>query len=282
MTPGKIFQAGLLLLVLVPPLALRAEERGEGKLDPSEPKGITSQEIIERFAAKEKQFKQARDQYTYRQDITVQTLDGDTITGEFRTVEDVVFDDKGRRIEHVMFAPQSTLRDVILMPEDMDDMRHRLPFVLTSDEIGEYGILYVGQQHEDELQTYVFDIAPKQIEKGKRYFQGRIWVDNQDFQIVKTDGKTVPDIRSHHGNDENLFPKFKTWREQIDGQYWFPTYTYADDILHFKAGDVHIREKIKYTNYQRFGSSVKITFQGQEVQKGESGSTDKKPETPKN
>src|SRR5207248_1307982 len=111
------------------------------------------------------------------------------------------------------------------------------PFVLTSDEIPEYDILYAGQQQEDELHCYVFDIAPQKIEGKKRYFQGRIWVDDHDFQIVKTYGKTVPDIRKKKSN-ENLFPKFTTWREQIDGKYWFPTYTKADDTLHFSNQDV--------------------------------------------
>ena len=106
--------------------------------------------------------------------------------------------------------------------------------MLTSDEIGEYDILYVGQQKQDELNTYVFDVAPKQIVGKKRYFQGRIWVDDHDFQIVETYGKTVPDIRKKKGN-ENLFPKFTTWREQIDGQYWFPTYTRAEDTLKFST-----------------------------------------------
>ena len=170
-----------------------------------------------------------------------------------------------------------------MSPEDIDDIRHRLPFVLTSDEIPEYQILYVGQQQEDELHCYVFDIAPKEIVGKKRYFQGRIWVDDRDFQIVKTYGKTVPDIRKKKGQ-ENLFPKFTTWREQIDGKYWFPTYTKADDTLHFSSGDVRIREIVKYSDYKRFGSNVKITYEGQEVQKapGDKGQTQPPPEKPKN
>ncbi len=166
----------------------------EGPLDKSQPKGTTPEEIIKRFAAKEKEFKEARDQYTYRQDVKVQVLDGDTVKGEYHEVFDVVFDDGGKRLENVVFAPQSSLDQAGLSmdQEDFDDIRNRLPFVLTSDEIAEYDILYVGQQQEDELHCYVFDIAPKEIVGKKRYFQGRIWVDDHDFQIVKTYGKTVP------------------------------------------------------------------------------------------
>ena len=263
-----------LAFVMLP--ALRAQE---GTLDKSAPKEITVDEIVKRFAAKEKEFSAARDQYTYRQDVKVQTLEGDTPDGEYRQVFDVSFDDKGRKVRTVVFSPQSTLVRIGMTTEDFDDIENRLPFVLTSDEVGEYDILYVGQQKEDELNTYVFDIAPKEIVGKKRYFQGRIWVDTEDFQIVKTYGKTVPDIKKKKGQ-ENLFPKFTTWREQIDGKYWFPTYTRAEDTLKFGMGDVKIREIIKYENYQRFGSKVTITYQGEEVKKSDQKQTppEEKPE----
>ena len=88
------------------PQVARAQQ---GPLDKYEPKGITVEEIIKRFAAKEKEFKEARDQYTYRQDVKVMTLDGDTVTGNYQQVFDVTFDDKGHKIKNVVFAPQSTL-----------------------------------------------------------------------------------------------------------------------------------------------------------------------------
>jgi hypothetical protein len=245
-------------------------QRGESELDSSPPQGITEQEIIQKFAAREKEFKIAREQYGYRQSLTVQTLDGDQVNGEFKEIEDVLFDDRGKREEHVVFAPQSTLVGITMTKEDYDDIRTRMPFVLTTDEIPEYQILYVGKQHIDEIGTYVFDIAPKQIEKNKRYFQGRIWVDDQDFQIVKTYGKNVPDIGTgkKKGGQENLFPSFTTWRDRVDGKYWFPVYTKVDDTLHFSSGDIHIRQVVKYTDYKRFGSNVKITYDGQDIGKG--------------
>ncbi len=245
----------------------------EGPLDSSPPKGITPEEMITRFAAREKLFKEAREHYTYRQDIKVQTMDGKTPTGLYREVFDVLYDDKGHRIENVVFAPQSSLEQggLSLDQGDIQDFRNRLPFVLTTDEIPEYNILYVGQQQEDTLHCYVFDIAPKAIVGKKRYFQGRIWVDDQDFQIVKTYGQAVPEIKDtkRKGKEEHLYPKFTTWREQIDGKYWFPTYTRADDTLHFNTGDIQILEIVKYEDYKRFGSNVRILYNGQEVPKAD-------------
>ncbi len=248
------------LFVLLTALSVSAQQ-GEGPLDPAPPKGITVDQVIQRFAAKEKEFKLARDNYTYTQDVWVETPED---RGSYHEVFDVTYDDRGHRIENVKFAPQSTLQRIQITREDLDDIRNRLPFVLTSDEIGEYSISYVGQQDEDELHCYVFDISPRTIEKNRRYFDGRIWVDDHDFQIVKTYGKTVPDrIKTKQG--ENLFPRFTTYREQIDGRYWFPTYTIAKDTLQFSTGDVRIIERVKYTNYKRFGSKVKITYEGQEL-----------------
>jgi hypothetical protein len=254
------------LLGLLLPLAAAAQtncEDGNGPLNSAQPQGLSVQDLIQKFAGKEAVFKDARNHYTYTQEIIVQTLDGSTVDGEFKQTTDVLYDDKGNRVEKVTYAPQPTLSRIQITKEDFDDFRNRLPFVLTSQDLGEYNILYVGQQRVDELQTYVFDVAPKKVEKngGPRFFQGRIWVDNQDFQIVKTCGKNVPDIRKR--NEENLTPKFVTYREQVDGQYWFPTYTRADDVLHFSNGDVQIREIVKYTNYKRFGVKTKITYGGE-------------------
>jgi hypothetical protein len=262
----SLFAFGLLF-----PLGLAAEtncDAGNGPLNSAPPQNISVQDLIQKFAGQEGVFREARNHYTYTQEVIVQTLDGDTVDGEFRETTDVLYDDQGKRIEKVTYAPQNTLTRIGITKEDYDDFRNRLPFVLTTQDLGQYNIIYAGQQSVDELNTYVFDIAPKKVEKdgGPRFFQGRIWVDNQDFQIVKTCGKNVPDIRKK--DNENLSPKFVTYREQIDGQYWFPTYTRADDYLHFKSGDIRIREIVKYTNYKRFGVKTRIIYNGQTIKGG--------------
>ena len=260
-----------LAICALSPLALTAQtncDAGNGPLRSAPPQAISVQDLIQKFAGREEVFKDARNHYAYTQDVTVQTLDGDTVSGEFRETTDVLYDDEGKRVEKVTYAPQNTLKGISITKEDYDDFRNRLPFVLTTQDLGQYNISYVGQQHVDELDTYVFDVAPKKVDKdgGPRFFDGRIWVDNRDFQIVKTCGKNVPDI--HKKDSENLTPKFVTYREQIDGQYWFPTYTRADDDLQFKSGPVRIREIVKYTNYKRFGVKTRIIYNGQPIKGG--------------
>lgn len=277
------FPAVLFLACLAFTTNLSAQEsRGDGPLNTAEPRGISIEAIIQKFAAREKEFAQARENYTFRQDVLMQTLDGDTPNGEYRQVVDVTFDDKGKRRENVVYSPQPSLQGVTMDPEDYEDINHRYPFVLTTDEIPQYQILYVGQQRLDEIDTYVFDIAPKNLEKGKRYFQGRIWVDNQDFQIVKSQGK--PAYMREKRLEGHLFPSFTTYREQIDGQYWFPTYTSSDEVLHFPpqkgypGADVHLKIKVKYTDYKKFSSKSKIIFGGEEIK---NDPNQKPPEPPK-
>jgi hypothetical protein len=222
-----------------------------------DPPSIAPEQIIQRFAAKEAEFKLERDNYTYTQDFAIQTIDDDNRPdGEYRMTSDIIFTPDGKRFEKVTYAPQNTLQRILLSEQDLDDVRNVQPFVLTTTELPKYDVTYVGRQQVDELSTYVFDVKPKVIEKKQRYFQGRVWVDDKDMQIVMTDGKAVPDIISH-GN-ENVFPRFRTYRQNIEKGYWFPVYTRADDYLHFRSGDVHIRMTIRYSNYKRYSSTVKI------------------------
>jgi hypothetical protein len=248
-------------------------DEGFGSMDITAPK-IAPEEIIRQFAAKESEFQQALNHYTYRRVAKVQTMDDDNkVDGEYYEVDDVIFDPTGNRVEKVVFAPQNTLQRIMMTPSDLQDIQRGYPFVLTAEDIGQYDVKYVGRQKVDEVDCYVFDVSPKVIEKKKRYLLGRIWVDSQDLQIVVTNGRMVPDD-TRKGN-EDLHPPFMTWRQQIDGHYWFPVYTRGEGILHFAGGygymaqDVHIRDIIKYSDYKRFGSTTKIIYDGQELAPGD-------------
>ena len=223
----------------------------------NQPPALPVDQIIQRFAVREAEFKKERDNYTYTQTFVIQTIDGDGMAdGEYQMRSDILFTPGGKRYEKVTYAPASTLQRIQMSQQDLDDLEHVQPFVLTSEELPKYDIKYVGRETVDQLNTYVFDVGPKKLEKNQRYFQGRIWVDDADLEIVKTDGKAVPDIKKH--GQENVFPRFETFRENIEGHYWFPTYTRADDMLQFSSGGVHIRMTVRYANYKRFGVTIKI------------------------
>ena len=275
---SRLLTLSLLGLLLFPLPRLRAQasytqlqptDSGFGPLDKSTP-AMPPDQIIQKFAAKESEFRQAMGQYTYTRSVKIETLNDDNQPdGAYQQVTDISYDGKNAKLEHVTFAPANTLERLIMTPADMSDIEHRLPFVLTTEDLPLYNITYVGRQKVDDLDNYVFDVAPKRIEKGQRYIQGRIWVEQRDLQIVVVNAKNVPDdLRPGH---EDLSLPFTTYREQVDGQFWFPVYSKADGVLHFSGGkgymseDVHVRSIVKYSNYKRFGTSIKITFQGQDI-----------------
>ena len=226
---------------------------------------VPVEQIIQRFAAREEEFKKERDNFTYVQTFVVQTIDDNgQPDGEYRMTSDIIFTTAGQRYENITYAPEPTLQRISLSEQDLADLRNVQPFVLTTAELPKYDVTYVGREKVDEIGTYVFDVAPKKLEKNQRYFQGRVWVDDKDLEIVKTYGKAVPDIRKH--GSENVFPRFETYRENIEGHYWFPTYTRSDDTLHFSSGDVHIRMTVHYSEYKRFRVGIRLVPAGEDKQ----------------
>ncbi len=223
----------------------------------NEPPSLPVEQIIQRFSQHESEFKKERDNYTYTQTFVLQTVDiDDNPDGEYRLTTDIMFTPEGKRYAHDTYAPAPSLTRLQMTQQDLNDLENIQPFVLTTEDLAKYNVTYVGRQIVDELHAYVFDVAPKKMEKNERYFQGRVWVEDKDLQIVKSYGKAVPDIIKK--NNENIFPHFETYRENITGQYWFPTYTHADDVLHFSSGGIRLRMTVKYANYKRFGSTHKI------------------------
>ncbi len=256
---------------LLSPIAVAAGQAGFGPLDPTPPSNLTVDQIIQKFGEREAAFAKARDQYTFRQTVKVDTIDDDSgkPDGEYQQVTDIVFSDSGARTEHVVFAPANTIQKVIMTENDFNDIEHRLPFVLTTPELPEYDLTYLGRQKVDDIDTFVFDCRPKTLEKGKRYFQGKVWVDQQEFEIVLINGKAVPDIlrRGH----EDLSPPYTTYYQEVDGGNWFPVYTKADGVLHFPAqqgalaNDVHLRYVVKYEDYKRFHAKSRIIYNGEDL-----------------
>jgi hypothetical protein len=260
------------------PMAL---DSGFGRLDLTEP-AIKPEEIIRQFAARESEFQRALNHYTFRRVARVQTIDDDNkVDGEWYEVDDVIFDSTGKRTEKVVSAPESSLQRIQMTSSDLQDIQRGYSFALTTEEIAQYNVKYVGRQKVDEIDCYVFDVAPKAIEKKRRYFAGRIWVDATDLQIVVTNGRMVPD--DTRKNNEDLHPPFMTWREQVDGHNWFPVYTKGEGILHFSGGkgymgqDVHIRDTIKYTDYKQFGSTIKLIYDGHEISGDQQSTPDAQP-----
>ncbi|MBV8859820.1 MAG: hypothetical protein JOZ02_23005 [Acidobacteria bacterium] len=227
--------------------------------------------IVRTFMQKEAEFRKALNEYGFRREAILQTIAwGGQISGEYLRLSRFVFDDSGNRFEKILKFPVPTLTELQITAEDLEDFGGVQSFALESSKMNEYTFAYIGKEKIDELDTYVFDVTPKILsdqarlkalkasKKPERFFQGRIWVDDRDLQIVKARGKGVPEF-------DQRFPTFETYREQIDGKYWFPTYSYADDELTFKTGQsVHLRMRIKFTDFERLRGRASVIEQGDE------------------
>jgi hypothetical protein len=227
-------------------------------------------QIITKFTNNEKRFRQALNEYVFSRSATIQTVGiGGNITGTYRRDSDMIFMQDGSRIEKILFFPVPTLTEISMTPEDLEDLGGINPFALEPDAIPKYNFTYVGKDHIDELDLWVFDVTPKVMPDPKkikdRLFSGRIWVDDKEFEIVKSKGKGVPETKI------NKFPVVETWRENIDGKYWFPTYVASNDELVFDNGQVvKLRVRVKYNNYKLGHTDVKVIGEEEPV-------TDSKP-----
>lgn len=218
-------------------------------------------QIIHKFATQEKLFRQLlAHSYTYTETIKLESMDGDgNVTGTYEQADDITYDsDDGHREIICTYCPQPTLRDVMVTEEDIHDFFNMDMYTVDVDDLPLYNVTYEGHVPLDQLTTYVFAISPKKIEKGHRYFQGKVWVDDKDFQIVKSYGKAVPNQFDKHGHPTNQFLPFETWRQPVDGKYWFPVFTRTNSKLWTETGDIPLRLIIHFKNYRQFRGTARI------------------------
>ena len=253
----------LTLALLSPTFTTLAQQQTAATVKPSGSTGaVDVEKIIRAFTAKETEFRQALTQYGFKRDAVIQTIGmGGQISGEYHRVSRFVMDDSGKRFEKILLFPMPTLTEVQVTAADLEDLGGVQPFALEASKAPLYDFKYVGKERIDELDLYVFDVSPKVMPDPKkskeRFFQGRIWVDDQDLQIVKARGKGVPEGKER-------FPTFETYREQIGGRYWFPTFTFADDELVFDSGQpVRLRMRVKYTDFEKLTGKVRILEEGE-------------------
>jgi hypothetical protein len=219
--------------------------------------------IVGKFTQNEQLFRRALNVYAFSRNATVQTIGmGGQITGTFRRDSFLTFDPNGARVEKIRFAPISTLTEIEITQADLENLGGLDPFAIEPKHLDKYKFTYLGKEKIDELDLFVFDVAPKVMPKaekdGLQLFAGRIWVDDRDLLIVKSKGKAVPEWK------DERFPTIETWRENVDGKYWFPSYSASDDELVFKNGQVvKIKVRVKYSNYSVGRTDVKV-IEGEE------------------
>src|ERR1700681_3251848 len=224
--------------------------------EPPAPPSLPVEEIIRRFSQKEEEYLKSRPNYGFRKSVRIQEFgpDGSAI-GEFLRVTQYQTMADGRVAMKAVEKPQSTLQGVYLAPEDLDALDRIPAYPLTSSQLAKYDLKFIGRELVDEVDCYIFQAKPKVVERAKAYFEGVVWVDAQYLEVVKTYGKWVTDQGDTRGIAQLPFSLFETYRENVDGKYWFPNYLRSDDTLHTKEGDIPVRLVGKWTDFNPAGAA---------------------------
>jgi hypothetical protein len=257
-------------LFLVLPVA-RAQETPQGPMEappehhvsrisnesePPAPPSLPPEEIIRRFSQKEDDYLKSRPNYSFRKSVRIQEFGPDgSVAGEFLRVTQYTKLNDGRVAVKAIENPQSTLQGIYLAPEDLEALDHIPAFPITTSQIVKYDLKYLGREQVDELDCYIFQVKPKRVERANAYFDGVIWVDAQYLEVVKTYGKWVTDQGDTRGIAQLPFSMFETYRENVDGKYWFPNYMRSDDTLRVKDAEIPVRLVIKWSDFKPAGAA---------------------------
>src|ERR1700730_3041425 len=227
--------------------------------EPPAPPSLPVEEIIRRFSQKEDEYQKSRPNYGFRKSVRIQEFGPDGgVVGEFLRVTDYQKLADGRVAMRAIEKPQSTLQGVYLAPEDLDALDRIPAYPLTSGQLAKYDLKFIGRELVDEVDCYIFQVKPKMVERAKAYFEGVVWVDAQYLEVVKTYGKWVTEQGDTRGIAQLPFSLFETYRENVDGKYWFPNYLRSDDTLHTKEGDIPVRLVIKWTDFKPTGGAESV------------------------
>ena len=214
------------------------------------PPSLPPEEIIRRFSQKEDEFLAARPNYGYRKTIRIDEFGEDgKLAGQFLMVTETMRAANGQVINKVVQKPQSTLHYFNLETEDVRELDRIPAFPLTSSQLAKYDLKYIGEEQVDEVPCYIFKVKPKVLDRTHAYLDGLAWVDTKYLEVVKTYGRWVNelgDVRSA----TLPFTLFETYRENVDGKYWFPNYERSDDTVHLKDVSVPVRLVIKWTEFK--------------------------------
>jgi hypothetical protein len=223
--------------------------------EPPAPPSLPVEEIVRRFSLKEDEYLKSRPNYGFRKSVRIQEFGPDGgVIGEFLRVTEYQKLADGRVAMKAIEKTQSTLQGVYLAPEDLDALDKVPAYPLTSGQLAKYELKFIGRELVDEVDCYIFQVKPKTVERAKAYFEGVVWVDAQYLEVVKTYGKWVTDQGDTRGIAQLPFSLFETYRENVDGKYWFPNYLRSDDSLHTKEGDIPVRLVIKWTDFKPAGT----------------------------
>jgi hypothetical protein len=236
---------------IAPPPEDHHVSRIGNEAEPTAPPSLAEAEIIKRFSQKEDTYLLERTHYTYRKTVRIQEFDSEgKPAGEFLLVTEPTRDMEGKLFEKVVERPKSTLQHLYLRSEDLEGLQKTPAYPLTTTQLAKYDLKYLGKEQVDEIDCYIFQAKAKVVDRTKAYFDGVVWVDAKYLEVVKTYGKWVTDQGDMKTVGDLPFTLFETYRENVDGKYWFPSYSRADATLNLKGLEIPVRVVVKWTDFK--------------------------------
>ena len=227
-------------------------ERVVGVAQPEAPPSLPPAQIISAFTKKEDLYLSERPLYSYRRTVRIQEFGPDgKPSGEYNATYQGVRSASGQLYEKALAAPESSLQYIQFEPEDAHYLGSVPAFPLTTDQLAKYNVKFLSSERVDEIDCYIFEVHPKTLDRKHPLFDGIIWVDQKYLEVVKTYGKWVTDLGPMH-TGSLPFNMFETYRENVDGKYWFPNYSRADDVYKLKDHEVPVRVTIKWSDFKPY------------------------------
>ena len=240
---------------LAPPPPEHSVRRISTVAEPEAPPALPPEEIIQRFAKKEDEYLSSRGGFTYHKTLRIEEFGPDgKPAGQLTIVTEARHNSEGKVFEKVLEKPQSTLQYSHVVPEDLGTLLRMPLFPLTTAQLAKYDLKYIGKEQVDEIECYIFQVKAKVISRDQALFDGIVWVDTKYLEVVKTYGKWANDQGDMHLPAELPFTLFETYRENVDGKYWFPNYSRSDGTLQVNDLQIPMRIVIKWSDFKPFSA----------------------------
>ncbi len=231
-------------------------ERVVGVPQPEAPPSLPPAQIISAFTKKEDLYSAQRPLYSYKRTVRIQEFGPDGHpSGEFNATYQGVRASDGQFYEKAIAAPETSLQYLPFEPDDAHYLAAIPYYPLTTDQLSKYNVQFLSTEKVDEIDCYIFDVRPKTLDRKHPYFEGIIWVDQKYLEVVKTYGKWVTDLGPIYPGSLP-FSMFETYRENVDGKYWFPNYSRADDVYKTKDRNIPVRVTIKWSDFKPYPAAA--------------------------
>ena len=232
---GKYRMSAILLtLLLLPAAVLQAAE--DAPLAPpvvqDSQASAKAKEITDRIFYREAKFVQDMKPYTPMVETYIQNYKSDDVLGQVPTgdkyfigrlimkkgIEDVSFQQNNKKsLPSLILGKLNGFYKMNYVPLGFMQMIYIYGF-----DQHNYDLKYVHQEFLGDIRTLMFEVSPKPKVKGP-HFTGRIWVEDQDYTIVRFNGTYLPERLM------NYYFHFDSWRVNMRPGVWLPAFIYTEE-----------------------------------------------------